>query len=331
MPWWTRGFANPEMLRPAWLAIAAVFVGVCIAVGRARPATGSAATASHMAIGMPVMARLRRNRAAVIALAGLAALAAAALLAPWLTAYGVSEQLDIIALKHQPPSGAHVFGTDQFGRDVLTRVLHGTRVSLTVGVLSVLLAITIGTMYGGVAGFAGGRVDGAMMRVIDALLSIPRILILIAILSLWGRISVPFLVLLIGLTGWFGVSRLVRGQVLATKGQDFVQAARALGGAPGRLLARHVLPNVVSPIVVAATLGVGNVIILEAGLSFLGIGVPQPQASWGNIILDGFDYLASAWWVSLFPGLAIVATVMAFNIVGDALRDALDPRQVDGR
>ena len=277
------------------------------------------------------MARLRGNRLAVLAVAALAALATAALLAPWLTPYGVGEQLDIIALKHRPPSGAHLFGTDQFGRDVFTRVLHGTRISLTVGVLSVLLAITIGTMYGGIAGFAGGRVDGAMMRVIDALLSIPRILILIAILSLWDRISVPFLVLLIGLTGWFGVSRLVRGQVMATKGQDFVQAARALGGTPARLLARHILPNVLSPVVVAATLGVGNVIILEAGLSFLGIGVPQPEASWGNIILDGFDYLSTAWWVSLFPGLAIVTTVMACNIIGDALRDALDPRQVDGR
>ena len=278
-----------------------------------------------------MLARLRGNQFAVLAVAALAALATAAVLAPWLTPYGVAEQLDIIALKHRPPSGAHLFGTDQFGRDVFTRVLHGTRISLTVGVLSVLLAITIGTMYGAIAGFAGGRVDGAMMRVIDALLSIPRILILIAILSLWDRVSVPFLVLLIGLTGWFGVSRLVRGQVLATRGQDFVHAARALGGTPTRLLARHILPNVVSPVVVAATLGVGNVIILEAGLSFLGIGVPQPEASWGNIILDGFDYLSSAWWVSLFPGLAIVTTVMACNIIGDALRDALDPRQVDGR
>jgi peptide/nickel transport system permease protein len=317
--------------RPAWLLVALTFALAWLALRRGHRAGDATEEAPVPSPGGGVLARLRGNRLAVLAVAALAALATAAVLAPWLTPYGVAEQLDIIALKHRPPSGAHVFGTDQFGRDVFTRVLHGTRISLTVGVLSVLLAITIGTMYGGIAGFAGGRVDGAMMRVIDALLSIPRILILIAILSLWDRISVPFLVLLIGLTGWFGVSRLVRGQVLATRGQDFVHAARALGGTPTRLLARHILPNVVSPVVVAATLGVGNVIILEAGLSFLGIGVPQPEASWGNIILDGFDYLSSAWWVSLFPGLAIVATVMACNIIGDALRDALDPRQVDGR
>jgi ABC-type dipeptide/oligopeptide/nickel transport system permease subunit len=317
------------VLRPAWLIVASTFVAAWLALARAHRAGD--ATAPVYSPGASVLARMRGNRLAVVAVAALAALAAAAVLAPWLTPYGVAEQLDIIALKHRPPSGAHLFGTDQFGRDVFTRVLHGTRISLTVGVLSVLLAITIGTMYGAIAGFAGGRVDGAMMRVIDALLSIPRILILIAILSLWDRISVPFLVLLIGLTGWFGVSRLVRGQVLATRGQDFVHAARALGGTPVRLLARHILPNVLSPVVVAATLGVGNVIILEAGLSFLGIGVPQPEASWGNIILDGFDYLSTAWWVSLFPGLAIVTTVMACNIIGDALRDALDPRQVDGR
>lgn len=319
------------MPRPAWLLVALAFALAWLALRRAHRAGDTTAVARLRSPAGGVLARLRGNRLAVLAVAALAALATAAVLAPWLTPYGVAEQLDIIALKHRPPSAAHVFGTDQFGRDVFTRVLHGTRISLTVGVLSVLLAITIGTMYGGIAGFAGGRVDGAMMRVIDALLSIPRILILIAILALWDRISVPFLVLLIGLTGWFGVSRLVRGQVLATRGQDFVHAARALGGTPTRLLARHILPNVVSPVVVAATLGVGNVIILEAGLSFLGIGVPQPEASWGNIILDGFDYLSSAWWVSLFPGLAIVTTVMACNIIGDALRDALDPRQVDGR
>ena len=317
------------MLRPAWLLVVSSFVAAWIALRRApHRALADDAPASP---GAGALTRLRRNTMAVVAAAALAALAVTALVAPWLTPFGVAEQLDIIALKHQPPSVTHPFGTDQFSRDVLTRVLHGARVSLTVGVLSVLLAITIGTLYGAIAGYAGGRLDGVMMRAIDALLSIPRILILIAVLSLWGRISVPFLVLLIGLTGWFGISRLVRGQVLATRGQDFVHAARALGGTPVRLLGRHILPNVLSPVIVAATLGVGNVIILEAGLSFLGIGVPQPGASWGNIILDGFDYLSTAWWVTLFPGIAIVLTVMACNIVGDALRDALDPRQVDGR
>lgn len=357
------------MIVTSWLAVAAAFFSVVLLLRRRGGAeqstergTAVPAHASHPVARQPrsaaggmratasgdyaavretgpthtlpvrrVMARLRANRLAVISLALLAALGVAALLAPWLTRFDYATQLDIVAMKLQPPSAAHPFGTDQYARDVLTRTLHGTRISLSVAILSIVLALAIGTTYGGIAGFAGGRIDGVMMRVIDAFLSIPRVLILIAVLALWGRTTVPFLVLLLGVTGWFGISRLVRAQVLATRGQEFVLAARALGGSPARLLVRHILPNALSPVLVAATLGVGNVVILEAGLSFLGMGVSQPQASWGSIILDGMDYLASAWWVSLFPGLAIVLTVMAFNIIGDALRDALDPRQVVGR
>jgi peptide/nickel transport system permease protein len=165
-----------------------------------------------------------------------------------------------------------------------------------------------------------------MMRIIDALLSVPRILVLIAVTALWDRLSLPALIVLIGLTGWFGVSRIVRGQVMALSTREFVISARSLGANGWRVLGRHILPNVLSPVIVAATLGVGNVIILETGLSFLSLGVQPPQASWGSIILDGSEQVHAAWWISLFPGLAIVATVMAFNAVGDGLRDALDPR-----
>ena len=250
------------------------------------------------------------------------------LLAPWLAPYSPSAQPDIVALKSQAPSLTHPFGTDQFSRDIFSRVLYGSRVSLTVALLAVLLSSTAGTAYGAIAGYYGGALDSVMMRFIDAALSIPRVLLLIGVLALWGGVSLPALILLLGLTGWFGVSRLVRAQVMAVKELDMVAAARALGLGDGQIIWRYVLPNVLAPVIVAATLAIGNVVILEAGLSYLGIGVRQPLASWGNIIGDGSGDVATLWWISLFPGLAIVLTVMAFNVIGDGLRDALDPQQV---
>ncbi|HEU4643647.1 MAG TPA: ABC transporter permease, partial [Gemmatimonadaceae bacterium] len=190
--------------------------------------------------------------------------------------------------------------------------------------------VTVGTAWGAIAGYVGGRVDAVMMRIIDAALSVPRILVLIAILVLWGAVPLPQLIVLLGLTGWFAVSRLVRAQVLSLREQDMVLAARALGARDGEILRRHILPNVLSPVIVAATLGIANLIVVEAGLSYLGIGVRPPTPSWGNMIQDGAELLASAWWVSFFPGIAMVITVMAFNLAGDGLRDALDPHQVDG-
>jgi peptide/nickel transport system permease protein len=272
--------------------------------------------------------RLRRDAAGMIALRFLIFVMAVALLAHWLAPFDPNRPIDIITHASLPPSAAHPFGTDMYSRDVLSRLLHGARISLSVACLAVLLSITVGTAYGAVAGYIGGRTDAAMMRVIDALLSIPRILVLLAIFALWGRVSLGALVLILGLTGWFATSRLVRAQVLALKTEEMVVAARALGARNRRILWRHILPSVTSTIVVAATLGIGNVIILEAGLSFLGVGVQPPTASWGNIISDGAGNVAGLWWMSLFPGLAIVLTVMAFNIIGDALRDALDPREI---
>jgi peptide/nickel transport system permease protein len=272
--------------------------------------------------------RLRRDKAGMLALRFLIFVAAVALLARWLAPFDPDRQLDIIALASRPPSVAHPFGTDIYSRDVLSRLVHGARISLSVACLAVLLSITVGTGYGAIAGYLGGRADAVMMRVIDALLSIPRILILLAIFALWGRVSLGALVLILGLTGWFATSRLVRAQVLALKAEEMVVAARALGARNRRILWRHILPGVTSTIVVAATLGIGHVIILEAGLSFLGVGVQPPTASWGNIISDGASNVGGLWWMSLFPGLAIVLTVMAFNIIGDALRDALDPREI---
>ncbi len=270
--------------------------------------------------------RFRQNRSACTALGIVLTLYIIAALAPALAPYPPNAQPDPIAMQVLAPSVAHLMGTDLASRDVFSRVLHGARVSLAIGLLAVLLSITVGTIYGAVAGFIGGKTDAVMMRIIDAFLSIPRILLLIMVTALWGQLSILLLVLLIGMTGWFGVSRVVRAEVMAVSARDFVISARSLGASRLRVLSRHVLPNVLSPVIVAATLGIGNVIILETGLSFLGLGVQPPQPSWGSIIQDGAQQVSANWWISVFPGLAIVTTVMAFNAVGEGLRDAIDPR-----
>jgi peptide/nickel transport system permease protein len=307
----------------AWLVCAATTLYLCSIVARLDPDPPPHAGPWRLAL-----ARLRANRPATAALYFLIALYVITLLAPWLAPYDPSLQPDIIALKDRPPSLRHPFGTDFASRDVFSRTLFGARISLSIALLAVLLSVTVGAAYGAVAGYYGGRVDDVMMRCIDAALSIPRILLLIAVLALWGSLRLPALILLLGLTGWFAVSRLVRAQVLSLKEREMVLAARALGARDRGIIWHHILPNVLSPVIVAATLDIGNVIILEAGLSYLGIGVRQPAASWGNIIQDGADQVVTLWWMTLFPGLAIVLTVMAFNLLGDGLRDALDPRQL---
>ncbi len=279
----------------------------------------------------PPRAWRRLPAGARVALGVIALFVLGALFAPLLTPYRPWQQLDIVGLAGLPPSWAHPFGTDRYSRDVLTRMLFGARVSLAIASLAVLLSATVGTLYGAVAGYAGGAVDAVMMRAIDALLSIPRVLLLIAVLALWSPVPVAALVLLIGLTGWFDVARLVRGQAMALRQREFVVAARSLGARPAAIVRRHIIPNVLSPVVVAAALAVGNVIMLEAGLSFLGIGVHEPMASWGTMFQDASEQFVSTWWAVIFPGVAIVATVLAFNTLGDALRDVLDPRQLPGR
>jgi len=262
----------------------------------------------------------------VIGLAVLIGIIVVAVLAPVLAPFPPNTPLDLIALKSQSPSLAHPFGTDPVSRDVLSRVLYGSRVSLSVAVLSMLMATTVGTLFGSVAGYAGGAIDEVMMRITDACLSIPRVLLLLIVVALWNRLSISSLVLVLGLTGWFGISRIVRAEVLALRGREWAVAARALGASAPRVLFRHVLPNVASPVIVATALGVGSVILLEAGLSFLGLGVQPPNASWGSIMQDGADQIRALWWLSVFPGLAIVTTVMAINAVADGLRNAADPK-----
>ena len=272
--------------------------------------------------------RVLRDARARVALTVLIAIALAAVFAPLLAPYEPIELLGVEHLGGRPPSLAHPFGTDLASRDVLSRLLYGSRISLAIGLGAITLAMSFGIVVGTLAGFVGGTVDTVLMRLVDAALSVPRVLILILVVSLWGGVGPVALTLLMAGTGWFAVSRLVRAETVAIRERDFVVAARALGGSPFRLMVRHVLPNVLAPAMVAATLGIANVILLEAGLSYLGIGVRPPAASWGTIIQDGADRVADLWWLTLFPGLAILVTVFACNALGDALRDAFDPRQL---
>lgn len=246
-----------------------------------------------------------------------------AVAAPLIAPYDPIAQPDIAAGGTLAPNATHPLGTDQFSRDVLSRLLFGARISLLVGFLATTVAVTIGTAYGLAAGYVGGFVDDVMMRLVDALMSIPRVLLVLALVALWGRMSTTGLVLLLGLTGWFQLSRLVRAEVLTARQTDYVASARALGAHDFRIAVRHVLPNVLPPIIVFATIGLGNVIVLEAGLSYLGFGVQPPTPSWGNMIRDGSELMTAGWWISLFPGLAIVATVVAVNALGDGLRRSL--------
>ena len=263
-----------------------------------------------------------------VALAILGILYVVAFLAPVLAPYSQSHQIDIVGMKNQPPSLSHPFGTDRFSRDVLSRALFGARVSLTVATLAVLVSAIIGTLYGLVAATAGRAVDAILMRLLDAMLAIPRVLLLIAILALWSPVPLWMLVLLLGLTGWFGVSRLVRAEALGVREREFVVAARSLGASGWRIMVRHLLPNVLAPVIVTTTLGIGNVIMLEAGLSFIGIGAREPAASLGTMFQDGTEAFAGTWWAALFPGAVIVTTALCFNILGDALRASLDPRHL---
>lgn len=251
-----------------------------------------------------------------------------ALLAPAIAPYSQSQQIDIVAMKDRPPSLAHLFGTDRFSRDILSRVLYGARVSLTVATLAMLVSAVIGTAYGLVAATFGKVVDSLLMRLLDAMLAIPRVLLLIAVLALWNPVPLWGLIVLLGATGWFEVSRLVRAEAMALLERDFVAAARSLGAGRRTIMARHLLPNVLTPVVVATTLGIGSVIALETALSYIGIGVREPAASLGTMFQMGTEVFAGTWWAAVFPGIVIVLTILCFNILGDALRSALDPRQV---
>ena len=269
--------------------------------------------------------RVRGNRVAMAGASAAALLLAAAVLAPLIAPHDPLAMPDPVRLRAVPPSLTHLLGTDAFSRDVLSRMLFGARVSLAVG----LASASIGVLIGGVVGFAAGlgpaQLDTALMRSVDVLLALPRAFILLAVLALWEGVPFGAVILLIGATGWLGTSRLVRAHVRQLLATDWAAATLALGGGRQRLV-RHLLPHVAATLIVCATLDIGGIILLEAGLSFLGLGLRPPTPSWGNMILEGRDLLFSAPWVALAPGAALTATVIAFNLLGDGLRDALDPR-----
>lgn len=235
-------------------------------------------------------------------------------------------QFDPVGQANRPPSLDHPLGTDLLSRDVLSRIVSGARVSLAVSFVAVALSIGVGALLGLASGYLGGWVDEALMRLVDGALAIPRLFLLLLLLAVAERLALPILVLVIGATGWFATARLVRGEVLRLREESFVRAAEALGAQRRRVIFRHLLPNTLGPVLVAATLGVGDVILLEAGLSFLGLGVQPPTPSWGGMILDARPVLVEAPWAGIFPGLAVIITVLSVNLFGDALRDAVDPR-----
>ena len=223
------------------------------------------------------------------------------------------------------PSWQHWMGTDGLGRDVLSRMLYGGRISLLVGLVAVGIATAIGIVLGAIAGYYRGWVDTVIMRLVDVMLSIPSFFLILAVIAFLTP-SIINVMIVIGLTSWMGVTRLVRAEFLSLSGREFVQASRTLGAQDARLIFTHLLPNSLTPIIVSSVLGVAGAVLMESGLSFLGLGVQAPQASWGNILTDGKDYIQFAWWLSLFPGLAILMTVLGYNLLGEGLRDALDPR-----
>jgi peptide/nickel transport system permease protein len=249
-----------------------------------------------------------------------------AIFAPVLTPYDPVSHGDLPEMRHQPPSREHPLGTDKFGRDVMTRMLYGSRISLTVSFLAVTISVVLGSIVGAVAGYTGGIVDAVLMRMVDALMSIPRLFLLLTCIALFSR-SLLLVTILLGATGWMGTARLVRGQILSLRSREFVSAAEALGAGSRRIVLRHLIPNAITVIIVSATLRIGLIILVEAALSFLGLGVPPPTPSWGQMVYEGRDVLLDAWWVSTFPGLAIVVTVVAYNLLGDGLRDSFDPVQ----
>ena len=278
--------------------------------------------------------RYRKHKPAMISTLALAIIILGCLFVPQILGYDPYNAP--VELRRQPPSVEHFFGTDELGRDLLMRIWVGGRVSLAVGIAAMSLAILIGTIIGAIAGYYGGKIDIALMRFTDFMLSIPNLFLLLIVAQLLRSMNIPEIsggplpiIVIIGALSWTGAARLVRGQFLSLKNKEFVEAARVSGAKPGRIIWRHILPNAASPIIVSATLRVGNAILTESTLSYLGFGIQPPMPTWGNMLKNAQSQMTIAPWIAIFPGLFIFVTVIAINYVGDGLRDALDPRHVE--
>ena len=270
---------------------------------------------------------LARHRTGMMGLFGVIFMLLITLFTPLLAPYDPDAIL--VGTKNLPPSAEFLMGTDGFGRDVFSRLLYGARISLSIGFVAVTIAATLGTTIGSVAAFAGGFIDRALMFLTDGVLALPRLVLLLTIVGLFrfkGPAGIFLIVAILGATGWMGVARIVRSQVLSLKQQEFVQAAQALGLSSTRILFRHLIPNALAPVIVYCSLAIGSTMLAEAGLSFLGLGVPPPTSTWGVMVADGKDALRNAPHIAFFPGVFIMLAVLSFNLLGDGLRDALDPK-----
>ena len=265
----------------------------------------------------------KKNRLGVGGLVIIVIVFLIAILVPFLSPYDPGKT--DVSLKLKPPSFQHYLGTDQLGRDVFSRMLYGSQISLSVGFVAVGISILIGILVGAMAGYKGGWVDSLLMRFVDIMLSFPSFFLILTVVAIL-RPNIYNVMIVIGITSWEGTARFVRAEFLSLRERDYVQAARALGVKDRRIIFRHILPNALAPVFVTASLGVASAILVEAGLSFLGFGVQPPAPSWGNILTEGRTYIFDAWWLTVFPGLAILITVLSFNLFGEGLRDALDPR-----
>lgn len=269
------------------------------------------------------MLKALSNPLALMGFIIIASILVLAVFAPLIAPYD-PDSIDVKAIL-LPPSSQHLMGTDGLGRDVFSRMLFGARISLLVGIVAVGIATLIGVVLGAISGYYRGWVDVFIMRLVDVMLSIPTFFLILAVIAFLTP-SIWNIMIVIGLTSWMGVTRLVRAEFLSLRGREFVLASQTLGAKDGRLIFTHLLPNSLTPVIVSSVLGVASAVLIESGLSFLGLGVQAPQASWGNILTDGKEYIQFAWWLSLFPGLAILITVLGYNLLGEGLRDVFDPR-----
>jgi oligopeptide transport system permease protein len=267
--------------------------------------------------------KLSKNYLALFGLAIIGLLCVVSLLTPWIAPYGYEQQN--LLLGATSPSAEHWLGTDIFGRDMLTRIMYGGRVSLTVGFMATAVALVIGVLWGAVAGFVGGRIDAVMMRIVDIMYALPFMIFIVLLMVVFGR-NILLLFLAIGAVEWLTMARIVRGQVMALRKQEFIEAAHSLGLSQWTIIRRHIIPNTLGPVIVYTTLTIPSVMLLEAFLSFLGLGIQPPQSSWGLLINYGVETMEEYPWLLIFPGVTLSLTLFALNFLGDGLRDALDPR-----